>query len=208
MKPRPKQAPNLSTVHNFVVPQEDASIDLSSIPRSDARMRPQAPLIQAASVSPPPELPPQPPQDLKPLLSTQSEPDDGRVSLFDAPRKSGWRKMEVTVDQQIPICKDYHDTGYCTFGPSCKFMHIRDDVLSSSQFDRKLALDAFKKSQAASQTPPEPSGLCPICGNAMANPVVANCGHKFCGPCAMSRYRENHLCAVCGVDTNGVFNLG
>jgi RING finger protein 113A len=114
--------------------------------------------------------------------------------------------MDLTVDQQIPICKDYHDTGYCTFGASCKFMHIRDDVLSSSQFDRKLALEAFRKSQQPPETPVEPPGSCPICAGAFANPVVTQCDHKFCGACAVARYRENHLCAVCGADTNGIFN--
>jgi hypothetical protein len=33
----------------------------------------------------------------------------------------------------IPTCKDCHDTGYYTFGASCKFMHIRDDVLGSTR---------------------------------------------------------------------------
>jgi RING finger protein 113A len=122
------------------------------------------------------------------------------------PNRIRWHKMDISVDQQIPICKDYHDTGYCTFGASCKFMHIRDDVLSSSQLDRKLALDAFKKSQEAVAVNCEEPEVCPICGKSFKEAVVTVCRHKFCGECAVKRYQKDHGCAVCGSDTRGIFN--
>ena len=148
-------------------------------------------------------------KDLGTLLKKETEPGDGRVSEMDAAKKVGWRKMDVVLDEQVPICKDYHDTGYCTFGASCKFMHIRDDVLNSSQLERKLAMERYKKLQEQrkrmEETAQQPD-VCPICQSFYKDAVITRCGHKFCCKCAMERYKKDHTCAVCGADTNGVFN--
>lgn len=150
-----------------------------------------------------------PAKDLRNLLPKGEESADGRVESRDAVKKIGWRKMDVTVDQQIPICKDYHETGYCTYGASCKFMHIRDEVLTANQLERKLALAAYKKSQenqkklAEEASQPE---ICQICKQFYRSPVITRCGHKFCGVCAMQRYRVDHTCAICGAETDGLFN--
>lgn len=150
-----------------------------------------------------------PARDLRDLLPKSEDPADGRVESRDAVKKTGWRKMDVTVDQQVPICKDYHETGYCTYGASCKFMHIRDEVLTAHQLERKLALDAYKKSQEnqkkLAEAAPQPE-ICEICKHFYRSPVVTRCGHKFCSVCAMKRYRTDHTCAVCGAETDGLFN--
>ena len=31
---------------------------------------------------------------------------------------------------RVEICKDYKETGYCSFGDSCKFIHDRSDYKS------------------------------------------------------------------------------
>lgn len=157
-------------------------------------------------------VPPPPPEtrDLGDLLRTDDDSNsDGRVSDRDAVRKVGWRKMDVVLDEQVPICKDYHDTGYCTFGASCKFMHIRDDVLNSSQLERKLALERYKKlqeQQKALEENAEKPEICSICKKFYTDPVITRCGHKFCSKCAMERYRTDQTCQICGKDTHGVFN--
>jgi RING finger protein 113A len=140
-------------------------------------------------------------KDVGPDLNLGSSAND-----HDSAEKTRWRKMSV-MDQQVPICKDYHDTGYCTYGDSCKFMHIRDDILSSSQLERKIAMDIMKKAQLLTKdSVSEQPEVCGICHNFFVNPVVAICGHKFCGDCAMKRFRSVSSCAVCGLDTGGVFN--
>jgi RING finger protein 113A len=47
---------------------------------------------------------------------------------------------------------------------------------------------------------------CIICRGPYTAPVVTRCGHYFCEPCALKRYRKDPSCAACGAGTNGVFN--
>ncbi|RSM04355.1 Pre-mRNA-splicing factor cwc24 [Fusarium ambrosium] len=47
---------------------------------------------------------------------------------------------------------------------------------------------------------------CIICKASCKEPIVTRCGHYFCQPCALKRYRKDPTCAACGADTNGVFN--
>ena len=35
---------------------------------------------------------------------------------------------------------------------------------------------------------------------------MTRCGHYFCEPCALQRYRRDPSCAACGAGTGGVFN--
>jgi RING finger protein 113A len=175
------------------------------VPISVTETLPKPATVEFVSDAPPPERPPPTGQH---SCANRSPVDDELIDNFDRVKKTRWRKMEVDVDQQVPICKDYHDTGYCTFGSSCKFMHIRDDVLSSSQLDRKLALDAFKKSQEKSNVPLSihQSDLCSICGKFFKEAVITACHHQFCSRCAIMRYQHDHSCAICGADTHGIFN--
>lgn len=39
------------------------------------------------------------------------------------------------VDYQPDVCKDYKETGYCTFGDSCKFLHDRSDYKAGWQVE-------------------------------------------------------------------------
>ena len=38
------------------------------------------------------------------------------------------------------------------------------------------------------------------------NPVVTRCKHYFCESCALAHYRKSQRCALCGAQTNGMFN--
>lgn len=48
--------------------------------------------------------------------------------------------------------------------------------------------------------------VCIICKESYKAPIVTRCGHYFCEPCALKRYRKDPTCAACGSGTNGVFN--
>ena len=121
--------------------------------------------------------------------------------------------MEFTVDQEMPICKDYHDTGYCTFGGACKYLHTRDDVVSSSQMEEQAGWKAFhegcERAEAERRRKKvvtlEPD-VCQICHKLLKDPVMVKCGHKFCSSCAIKRYSTDPTCAICGTDTEGIFN--
>lgn len=47
---------------------------------------------------------------------------------------------------------------------------------------------------------------CIICKGPYRSPITTRCGHYFCEPCALTRYRKDPTCAACGAGTNGVFN--
>lgn len=47
---------------------------------------------------------------------------------------------------------------------------------------------------------------CIICEESYKEPIVTRCGHYFCLPCALQRYKKDPSCAACGSGTNGVFN--
>lgn len=48
--------------------------------------------------------------------------------------------------------------------------------------------------------------VCIICEESYKAPIITRCGHYFCEPCALKRYRKDPTCAACGAGTNGVFN--
>lgn len=137
--------------------------------------------------------------------------EDGTIDRDDD--HLGWKKMEFTVDQEMPICKDYHDTGYCTFGGACKYLHTRDDVVSSSQMEEQAGWKAFhegcERAEAERRRKKvvtlEPD-VCQICHKLLKDPVMVKCGHKFCSSCAIKRYTTDPTCAICGTDTEGIFN--
>lgn len=137
-----------------------------------------------------------------------SEVDDGRGIDNEMTKYDGWRKIDFHVDDQLDICKDYYETGYCTFGASCKFLHTRDDLTSSSDLERKIAFKAFTEAlykNGNSGTSIQPD-ICPICKKFFKDPVITKCSHKFCNLCAIQRFRADRTCAVCGFDTHGIFN--
>ena len=56
-----------------------------------------------------------------------------------------------------------------------------------------------------SVTPHNVPFACVICKESYRSAIVIRCGHFFCKPCALQRYRKDPSCAVCAADTGGVF---
>ncbi len=128
------------------------------------------------------------------------------------------------VEYQMPICKDFQETGRCGYGDSCKFMHDRFDYKSGTraerEFDakqkRKLARIAAGGSAADSDDDDEAKknnksggGLpdaCPICHGPFQEPVQTVCYHYFCERCALQHFAKNSKCFECGTKTGGIFN--
>ncbi|KAF4980274.1 hypothetical protein FZEAL_3686 [Fusarium zealandicum] len=144
------------------------------------------------------------------------------------PVKASTNVRTVTVmDFKPDICKDYKQTGHCGFGDACVFLHDRSDVKQGWQLDREWEnVTKGKKNlggtvvASANRNQKEELGedeaeiamlekipfACIICKESYREPIVTRCGHYFCEPCALKRYRKDPTCASCGTGTNGVFN--
>ncbi|KAM3513115.1 hypothetical protein MY11210_003227 [Beauveria gryllotalpidicola] len=146
------------------------------------------------------------------------------------PIKAATNIRTVTVMDFAPdVCKDYKKTGFCGFGDNCKYLHSREDVKQGWQLDKDWDISSKGKTYlggtvvananrdvaataAGGEDADEEAMLekipfkCIICEGDYREPVVTRCGHYFCEPCALQRYRKDPTCAACGAGTNGVFN--
>lgn len=147
------------------------------------------------------------------------------------PVKAPTNIRTITVTDFAPdTCKDYKQTGFCGFGDNCKFLHAREDYKQGWQLDREwesvtkgkkgaaggtivASADRTKSGDGADDDDGEDEAMlekipfaCIICKESYKAPVVTRCGHYFCEPCALKRYRKDPTCAACGSGTNGVFN--
>jgi RING finger protein 113A len=146
-------------------------------------------------------------------------------------RPGGHVRANVTFDFKPDICKDYKETGFCSFGDTCKFIHDRGDFKSGAQQDKewqeqkrqalnaKLGIvskkrgagsssdgDARKKESASSALVVDIPFKCLKCRNDFEDPIITLCKHYFCESCALQHYRTSKRCFVCNQDTQGVFN--
>ncbi|KAF2090933.1 hypothetical protein K490DRAFT_2336, partial [Saccharata proteae CBS 121410] len=155
----------------------------------------------------------------------QKNPDAAQKKV--GPVKAPTNVRVVTqIDYAPDVCKDYKQTGFCGFGDSCKFLHAREDYAQGWKLDRdweistkgkkmggKTVASANRDAKLDSDEDEEENKLlekvpfaCVICKKPYNHPVVTNCGHYFCEPCALQRFRKNPSCAICGAGTGGRFN--
>ncbi|CAJ0575561.1 unnamed protein product, partial [Mesorhabditis spiculigera] len=135
-----------------------------------------------------------------------------RIGPIRAPQHM---RQTVLWDYKPDLCKDWKETGMCTFGDSCKFIHDRTDYKHGWEIDRDFEEEQKKKkgqhveeenweihSDEEDNLPEE----CQICNEEFDNPVVTKCKHYFCESCAISAFRKSKRCQVCDENTGGVFN--
>ena len=156
----------------------------------------------------------------------QKNPDAPKKQV--GPMKAPTNVRTVTFfDLKPDICKDYRLTGFCGYGDACIFLHDRTDIKQGWQLDKEwekvtkgkqhlagtvVASANRDKADAKSENDDDAAFLekipfkCIICKESYREPVVTRCGHYFCEPCALKRYRKDPTCAACGASTNGVFN--
>uniref|UniRef100_A0A914LKE8 RING-type E3 ubiquitin transferase n=1 Tax=Meloidogyne incognita TaxID=6306 RepID=A0A914LKE8_MELIC len=132
-------------------------------------------------------------------------------------RATQYMRASVRWDYAPDICKDYKETGYCTFGDSCKFMHDRTDYKHGWEIERDWEEGKLKESKddeflvsSEAESDTEQDKLphsCYICRENFKQPVVTKCKHYFCEVCALQHYQKSKKCALCGEKTDGVFNV-
>ncbi|XP_023336983.1 RING finger protein 113A [Eurytemora carolleeae] len=118
-------------------------------------------------------------------------------------------RSTVRWDYEPMLCKDYKETGYCGFGDTCKFMHDRSDYKHGWQMDKEFEAGDFEESDDEKYAISDEDDLphkCGICRGQFTNPVSTRCKHYFCEACALAHYRKSQRCALCGQQTNGMFN--
>lgn len=154
------------------------------------------------------------------------------------PQKTAANVRTITITDFAPdVCKDYKQTGFCGFGDSCKFLHMREDykqgwqldkdwekaggsnkqnnksgggqVMASATARRKARMEGLEDEQDEGKLDELLKDIpfaCVICKQPYKFPIVTNCEHFFCEKCALTRYKKNPTCAICGGATEGSFN--
>ncbi|CAH8458578.1 unnamed protein product [Heterobilharzia americana] len=127
-------------------------------------------------------------------------------------------RATVRWDYQPDICKDYKETGFCSFGDSCKFLHDRSDYKHGWQIEQELAEGVYgidgednryeiTHNSSGDEVAEDIPLVCMICRKDFKDPVVTICKHYFCSDCALKRYKKTARCYACTTDTKGFFKF-
>jgi len=147
----------------------------------------------------------------------QKNPEARQVGPVKAPTNV---RMVTITDFAPDVCKDYKQTGFCGFGDSCKFLHMREDYKQGWQLDKEWEKAGKDKKPGSANKQDDRDDeekllesipfKCVICKEDYKRPIITRCGHYFCEKCAMTRYmkEKKKTCAQCNADTHGTFNVG
>jgi len=107
-------------------------------------------------------------------------------------------RTTTITDFQPDVCKDFLKNGYCGYGDTCKFLHIREELKQKKPIEKDWEVGRNKSQTVAI------GRKCVICEEEYTSPVKTECGHVYCKKCFLTRYKTNPECAICGKQTNGI----
>ena len=125
-------------------------------------------------------------------------------------------KNPVDVDYNPSICKDFHDSGYCSWGDSCIYAHDRTNYKRGWEIDKEWEdqqkelkskqIEAFLNKRAEDgNRSDKKEDECQICHNSAIDPVYTECEHLFCEKCILEHYKHSKKCPECAKPIKGVF---
>lgn len=138
------------------------------------------------------------------------------IAAVSANRIKRHFKNPVDVDYNPSICKDFHDSGYCSWGDTCIYAHDRTDYKRGWEIDKEWDeqqttiknkhIQVFLSKQLGmNNESTKDDGKCGICQLRAVNGVSTECEHLFCERCIVDHYRSAKRCPVCAKTIRGVF---
>ncbi|KAL6940761.1 hypothetical protein ACO0QE_004677 [Hanseniaspora vineae] len=132
----------------------------------------------------------------------EEQVEDSKDKRSESSNESNsYHKVNVLMDYQPDVCKDYKLTGFCGYGDSCKFIHSRDDFIKGTRTNIDWKTGQPRSTQLQSKDIPS---KCAICKKDYSKPIRTSCKHYFCQKCFLQRLEETPECFVCGKNTQGV----
>lgn len=119
------------------------------------------------------------------------------------------------MDYAQDVCKDWMETGYCVFGDTCKFMHVRDESKPSWQLDAEWEAEQESKRRKSlkddfSRQNENASAVikCKICGKEDRGQLVRpeECKDIFCQKCILTAFKKSQKCPACKNSLSGSFS--
>lgn len=149
---------------------------------------------------------------------TNTTGEEKKPSKFGPLKASAHIRLTTMTDYAPDVCKDYKQTGFCGYGDSCKFLHIREDYAAGWKIDKEWEIKqaglaaatetdpeavASKEAEEGKESEDQVPSECPICSKTYKSPVFTTCNHFFCESCYLSEFRKSATCFVCKAKTSG-----